>query len=162
MIFFRSTTPTMNPQCRIHRPGKSLASPRSRRQQHATVLTAAIRHAFDDARNNIRRQLSRRDVIEKEKRARALDQNVVDAMIDEIASDRVVYAGRKRDLQVRADAIGGRDEHRLRQVRESAVKHSTEASDFGKRSLVESSACEFFDLVSRACGGVDVHTRVAV
>ena len=85
-------------------------------QQHATVLTATIRHAFDDARHDFRRQLSRRDVVQKEKRARALDQNVVDAMIDEIAPDRVVHACRESDLEFGSDAIRRRDEHRLRKL----------------------------------------------
>src|SRR5262245_28781452 len=106
-------------------------------KQYATIFAATIRHAFDDTRNYIGRQLSRRDVIQKEKRPSALNQNVVHTMIDEIAADGVVYPSRKRDLEFGADAIGRSDEHRLRETGKCAVKHSTKASDFRKRALVK-------------------------
>src|SRR2546423_5895217 len=54
-------------------------------QQHASVFAAAARDSLDHAANRFGRQFSCRDVIEKEKRPRALDQNVVDAVIDQVA-----------------------------------------------------------------------------
>jgi len=131
-------------------------------QQHTTILTTTVRHAFDDACYNIGGQLAGRDVVEKEEWPRALDQDVVDAMIDEITTDGVVHARRKSDLELGADAVRGRNQHGLLQLRKRAVKHATEAADLGEGALVESLAREFFDPVSRTRRGIDINTRIAV
>ena len=74
-------------------------------------------------------ELSGRNIIEKEQRPRALDQNVVDAMIDQIATDRVVNSGVESDLQFGADAVGGSDQHRLAHIWKRAIKHAAEAAN---------------------------------
>ena len=43
-------------------------------------------------------------------------------MVDEILADRVVPAGQERDLQLRADAVGAGDEHRVAERRGSSWK----------------------------------------
>ena len=57
------------------------------------------------------RQSSGRQIVEKEQRPRPLHQDVVDAVIDEIHTDRVVDAGHERHLELGADAVGAGDEH---------------------------------------------------
>src|SRR5205807_1098005 len=115
-------------------------------EQHATIFATAVRDAFDDARDYFRRELSGRNVVEKEERPRALDEDVVDAVIHEIAADRVVNSGRERHFQFRADAICGGNEHRLAQRWKCPVKHSTEAANFGQRPRIEGRAGKLFDL----------------
>src|SRR5690606_30463886 len=53
------------------------------------------------------------DVVEEEQRSRALDENVIDAVIDEIQSHRIVTVGHHGHLQLRADTVRTRDHHRL-------------------------------------------------
>src|SRR5439155_25493358 len=50
---------------------------------------------------------SRRQVVEEEQRLGALNQNVVDAVVDEIGANRAVTVRHERHLQLRADAEGG-------------------------------------------------------
>ena len=73
----------------------------------------AARHALDDVDRHIGRQAAGREVIEKEERLGALNEDVVDAVVDEIGADRIVPVGHERDAQLRAHAVGARHEHRL-------------------------------------------------
>ncbi len=56
--------------------------------QGAPVLPAGPRDAADDLLGNIRGQPSRREVVEEKQRLGSLDENVIDAMIHEIARQR--------------------------------------------------------------------------
>ena len=85
--------------------------------QRAAVLAAAARDAGDDLLGDVGRQPAGRQVVEEEQRPRALHEDVVDAVVDEIGADRVVPAGHERDLQLRADAVRARHEHRLAEAR---------------------------------------------
>ena len=53
-------------------------------------------------------QLAGREVVEEEQRRRALHRDVVHAVVDQVRADRVVNAQLKRDLQLRAHAVGAR------------------------------------------------------
>ena len=53
----------------------------------------------------IGRKHTGRKIIEKEKRSRALHENVVNAVIYKVLPDRVVNTGIERDFQFRADAV---------------------------------------------------------
>jgi hypothetical protein len=83
-------------------------------------------------------------------------------VIDKIATDCVVNSGGKSNFQLRANSICGRNQDGLFEIRESAIKHPTEASDFGKRSLIERASRELFDLVGCACRRVNIDTSIAV
>src|ERR1700730_2569101 len=131
-------------------------------QQNAAISATATGYAFDDTGNNFGQKFSSGDIVKKEERPRPLHKDVVHTMIDKIASDCVVNAGEEGNLQFRPDAIRGSHQHRMLQIRESSVKHSSEASYFGKSSLVECLPGEFFDFVSRACSRVDINACVAV
>ena len=82
-------------------------------EQRAAVLAAAADEAFDDLHRHVRLEPSGREVVEEEQRLRALDEDVVDAVIDQVDANRAVDAGQERHAQLRADAVGARDEHRI-------------------------------------------------
>ena len=68
-------------------------------EQGAAVFAAARGDPLDDRREHRRQEPARGDVVEEEHRDRALDQDVVDAVIDQVAADRVVpLPGRKAAL----------------------------------------------------------------
>ena len=131
-------------------------------QQHAVVGATPDRNSFNNAGDCVRCQLSGRDVIEKEERPRALDQNVVGAVIHEIASDGVVNASRERDLQFRTDAVRRCDERWLPHFGKRAVEHAAEAADFRERARVESGARKFLNLFGCAIRGIDVDAGISV
>src|SRR5688572_8909850 len=83
-------------------------------------------------------------------------------MIDEATTDRGVNARDETDLELRADTVGGRNQHRLRHVWKSTVEHAAKAADFGERALVKRRAREFLDSVGCARRGVDVNAGVSV
>ena len=86
----------------------------------------------DDLLGDVRREPAGRQVVEKEQRPRALHEDVVDAVIDEVDADRVVHAGHERDLELGADAVGARDEHRIGDRRVER-EESAERSDARER-----------------------------
>src|SRR6267142_6889003 len=131
-------------------------------KQNAAILATTIGYAFDDTVNNFGQKFSSGDVVKEEERPRALHQDVVHAMVDEVASDCVVNPGKESNLKFRPHSIRGSHQHRMLQIRKSSVKHPAKASYFGKRSLVESLPREFLDFVSGACGRVDINAGVAV
>ena len=79
-----------------------------------------------------RLQFLRTDVIEKEERPRAEDRDVVDAMVDEIGADGVVPVHGEGDLQLRADAIDARDQHRLAHAGKVRREQPAEAADLAE------------------------------
>src|SRR5205807_1730105 len=106
-------------------------------EQHTSIFKTAIGNAFDDAGDGFGRKFSGRDVIEKEKRAGSLNQNVVDAVINEIATDGVVNAGRESYLQFSANTIRGSYQHRLLHLGKRAVEHAAEAANLRQGARIE-------------------------
>ena len=68
---------------------------------------------LDDLLGDGRRQAPGREVVEEEERRGALHEDVVDAVVDEIVADGVVPVRQERHLQLRADAVGARHQHRF-------------------------------------------------
>ena len=79
---------------------------------------------------NTRLQFFRADVIEKKKRPRAEDGDVVDTMIHQIGADGVVFVHGEGDFQFRADAIDAGDEHRLAAFRENSARTARQTRRF--------------------------------
>src|SRR6185369_1742886 len=119
-------------------------------KQNTTIFPASVGDAFDDAGDSFRREFSGGDVIKKKERPGPLHKDVVDAVIDQVASDGVVRSGSESDLEFGADTVRGCDQHGLTHLWKCAIKHSAKRPDFGKRAVVESRARQFFDLFGRA------------
>ena len=82
-------------------------------------------------------------------------------MVHEIVANRVVPARLDRDLELRADAIGARHEHRLGDVGRNA-KHSAEPAELAARARGERRQHVRFDAVLRVVGRVDVDAGGAI
>src|SRR5271165_4041987 len=81
--------------------------------QSAAGFAARAAHAFDELLDHRRIEFPHGEVVEKEKRRRALNKNVVYAMIDEIAAHGGVHAHGHGDFEFRADTVGARNKNRL-------------------------------------------------
>ena len=81
--------------------------------QRAAGLPAAIGDAGNDRLRGLYVELSAGKIIEEEQRLGALHHEIVDAHGDEIDADGRVLAGIDGDLQLGADAVGGRYEDRI-------------------------------------------------
>jgi len=62
--------------------------------------------ARDHQGGDLRVELADRQIVQEEQRIGSGDQDVVDAMIDQIAADRLVASQRRGDEELRADAVG--------------------------------------------------------
>ena len=129
--------------------------------QRAAVLATARGDAGDDAFDDLRLERAHRDVVEKEQRQRALHENVVDAVVHEVVADRVVAAGVDRDLELRPDAVGAGDEHRLGHVGRDA-EHAAESAELAARARGERRQHVRLDALLRVVGRVDVDAGGAV
>jgi hypothetical protein len=78
-------------------------------QRHA-VRAARLRHAAHDVGSHCRFELSDSEVVEKKERRRGNDQDIVDAVVYQVAADAVIPAHLRRDEDFRADPVGRRDE----------------------------------------------------
>ena len=100
--------------------------------QRAGELGAGPREAGDDLLDLAGVHPAERDVVEEEQRHGPLDQDVVDAVGDEVVADGVVDAGEDRHLDLRADAVRRGHEHRLAVPREVGAEHPAEGADLGR------------------------------
>src|SRR5947208_971498 len=78
-------------------------------QPFATVTAPA----FDKLPEHLRLKLAHREIVEEKQRLGALHEDVVDAVIDEVAADGGVHAHGHGHFEFRAHAIGAGDQRRL-------------------------------------------------
>src|SRR5262249_18293713 len=90
----------------------------------------------------------------------ALHGDVVDAVVHQIFADGVMAAGHERELEFRADAIGGRDEDGI--AVSVQTKATAEAADIGKDVGVEGGLGHRADGFYGAIGFVDINSSVLV
>src|SRR5262249_4907218 len=81
--------------------------------ERAAGFAAGAAHSFDELLDHLRLELAHGEIVEEEKRFGALPQNIVDAVIDEVAADGRMDAHGDGDFELGADAIGAGHEHRL-------------------------------------------------
>ena len=124
-------------------------------EQRAPVLAARARHAADDLFGHGGRQAPRREVIEEEERRRTLHEDVVHAVVHEIGTDGVVPVGEKRDLQLRADAVSARHQHRLAEAHAGEAEQPAEGADLRQHARRERAAGEALDAADGFVAGVD-------
>src|SRR5205085_3363138 len=98
-------------------------------EQRAAVLAARARETLDDLDGDVRVEPTGGQVVEKEQGLRSLNEDVVDAVVDEIGADRAVDAAHERDPQLGADAVGAGDEDRIARPPITDVKEPAERSD---------------------------------
>ena len=125
-------------------------------EQRAAVVLARPRQSVDDLLRDIRRQPAGREVIEKEQRRRALHEDVVDAVIDEIGADRAVLVRHERDLELGADAVGARHEHRLLERGGVELEQAAERSDVRQHAGRERGFREPLDAADGFVARIDV------
>ena len=69
------------------------------------------------------------EVVEKEQRLGALDDQIVDAHGDQVDADRMMGAGLGRKQHLGADAVGGGDQHRIAEAAGGEVEQAAEAAE---------------------------------
>ena len=118
----------------------------------AASLLAGFGEAFEDLLENDGIEFFTADVVEEEKRARADDGDVVDAVIHEVLPDGVVAVRGKSDFELGADAVHAGDEHGVFHSSEVGAEKPAEAADFaqnlGSMGGADEGVDSFFNLVA--------------
>ena len=107
-------------------PGICAVSPPSKRAARAPTGT---RKATKQLLKHAGLESLAADVIEEEKRTRAENRDVVNAVVHEIHAHGVVLVHREGDFQFRADAIDTGHQHRFAHSGKTRVKQSAESAD---------------------------------
>ena len=128
----------------------------------ASVGVAGLREAADDLFGDLVVEASGGEVIEKEERRRALDRDVVDAVIDEVGAHGVVNAQLKGDLELGSHAIRTGDQDRILVAPEIRREEAAKAADFAKHLLVEGLLRESLDPLLGPVATGDVDAGVGV
>ncbi len=125
-------------------------------EQRAAVLTARARHAADDLFGHGGQQAPRREVVEEEERRRTLHEDVVHTVVHEIRTHRVVPLRQKRDLQLRADTVSARHQHRFAEPHAGEAEQPSEGADLRQNARRERAAGEALDAANGFVAGVDI------
>ncbi len=118
--------------------------------------------AFDDCGGDILVEPACGKIVEKQKRLRALDDDVVDAHRDQIDADRVVDAALDRDLHLGADAVVGGDENRVDESGRFQIEKAAKSAQFRVGAGPARRARHGFDPVDEAIADIDVDAGVGV
>src|SRR6266480_2495160 len=129
--------------------------------QRATGQFTAARDAADHVRGDPLVELAARVVVEKEKRLGALREHIVDAHRHQVDANRVVTPEREGELELRADAVGPRHEHRVTVFLRDLAQRA-ETADAGEHLGPQRAPGERLDRLDQRVAGLDVDAGVAV
>ncbi len=131
-------------------------------EQSTAILAAPIRDTGYERDQLVGLELARADVVEKEERTRALHQDIVDAVIDEIPADGGEVTRHPRHGKLGTDAIGRGHQHRLGQAFEVRSEQAAEEAEIREDTVGKRAPGERLDLREAAFLGVDVDPRGGV
>ena len=130
--------------------------------QSATTRATGFAEAAQDLSENLRLQFLRADVVEKKKRTRSEDGDVVDAVVDEIGANGVVAVHREGDFQFGADAIDARDQNRLAHPGKIRREKPAETADLAEHFRTMGLPNELVDAALQPIAQIDIHSGTGV
>jgi hypothetical protein len=131
-------------------------------QERAAVLAAALGDAGDHRGQHRGVEAPGGHVVEEEQGPRPLHEDVVDAVVHEVAPHRVVHAGQGRHLELRPHAVGRGHEDGLRHPLQVGGEEAPEGAEVGEHPRRAGGHESVLDAAEGLVLGVDVHARVAV
>ncbi len=130
--------------------------------ERAAGFAARAAHALDELLDDVGLELAHGEIVEEKERLGALDENVVDAVIDEIAADGGVDAHGHGDFEFGADAIGAGDQHGLSPFFAIEGKERAEAANAAENARSESMAGVMPDALLGFLSDGDIDTGIGV
>ena len=110
----------------------------------------------------LRFEFAHSEVVQEKQRLGTLNENVVDAVIYEVATDRGVHPESHGHFQLGADAVGAGDQHRLFPLLDVESKQAAKTADAAKYGRSKGAAGMMPDALFRVIGNGDVDTCVGV
>ncbi len=129
--------------------------------ERAACLLATQSDALDHGGRRVDVEPAAGEVIEEEQRLRTLDEDVVHAHRDEVDADGVVARELECELELRADAVGAGDEHRLAKTL-ADLHESAEAADAGEDFGTHRALRVRLDALDQRIARVDVDACIAI
>src|SRR5439155_476307 len=129
--------------------------------QRAAGQLATRSDTLDDLRRNAHVELFADVVVEEEQRFSPASENVVDAHRHEIDAHRVVPLPLEGELELGADAVGSRHEHRVTVFLRDLAQRA-ETADAGEHLGPQRAPGERLDRLDQRVAGLDVDAGVAV
>ena len=126
-------------------------------KERATVVLATTGESLDDLSRDVGLQRPGREVVEKEQWPGPLDEDVVDAVVDQVDANRLVRIGEKRDFQLGADAVGAGHENRCLGPERIEPEQPAERADFREHAWRERRLRQCLDAADGLVAGVDVN-----
>src|SRR5215470_16349546 len=130
--------------------------------ESTTRFAAGAAHAIHQLLDDVRIHLAERQIIQKKERLGALHQNVVHAVIDEIATDGGMNVHGHGDFQLGADAIGTGNKNRLLEFLRVESEERAKAADAAEHSVRESARRKMADALLGFIRYGDVDSCVGV
>ena len=129
--------------------------------QRHLVRAAPARDARDDRGDHLGHELTGGDVVQERDGRRAVDEDVVDAVVHQVLAHRVVNAGTDRHEHLRPHAVGGQDQDRAGEALRDA-HHATESADGAERQRSAGRCHQGADAPLRLLSRVEVHASRGV
>ena len=125
-------------------------------------MLAGFGNAFDNFFGDRAVEFAGSEVIHKEHRRGALHCNVVNAVVYQIGADRVMDVHLEGQLELRADAVHARNQHRIEILRLVHRKQPAEAANFAEHALGERLMRQILDALLGPVSLIYVDARVCV
>src|SRR5258708_356579 len=128
----------------------------------AAGLAARAAHAYDKLLDDVGIEFPHREVVEEKQRLRALDENVVDAVIDKVAADGGMDFHGHGDFELGADAICAGDEDGLFPFFAVEREERAETADTAENTRSESAAGMVADALLGVIRDSDIHSGIGI
>ena len=130
--------------------------------QGAAGFPATLGDAGHDRGGGLGIELAAGEIVQKEQRFGALHHEVVDRHRHQVDADAAMQAGFDRDLDLGADAVGGRHQDRIPEAGGLEVEQSAEPANFGVGAGAGGGAHHRLDQIDQAIAGIDIDARIRV
>ena len=130
--------------------------------QGAAVGVASLSDASDHLLSDLWIEAAAGEIIHKEQGRGTLHGNVIDAVVHEVRTDGVVNVEIEGDLELGADTVGARYQHRVFVANQVELEESAESADFTQDLFVEGSLGKILDALFGAVAATDVNSGVGV
>ena len=130
--------------------------------QRAAALAATLRDTGNDAAGVVDVEFSGGEIVEKEQRLGALDDQIVDAHGHKIDADRIVQPGIDGNLQLRANAVIGRNQDRIAKAGRLQVKQPAKPAEISVRPRPPRRLHQRFDGSHQRIARIDVDPRISI
>src|SRR5215472_12620569 len=130
--------------------------------QGAAIMLAAVDNTRYDLLGHLRLEVPTSQIVHEEHRSSTLHGNVIYAMVHQVGADGMMQAHFEGELELGANAIHARNQHRIAIFLLVDRKQPPEAANLAKHPAIEGFVRQVLDALFGAIGAVNVNTGIGV